>query len=154
MPAQFSLCLHFSDFASDSVTGIGLLGTSSVTQWVILLYWVPPDRVLLRFCVTEPDAELFPYGEKGVWPDGSALNVFPSGEKGVWPDESALNVFPYGEKGGWPDGNAETAKRKRAAPSSAMSFIGESLTSSAKINTSISDIRWNSLSLYIHHLSK
>ena len=93
MPAQFSLCLHFSDFASDSVTGIGLLGTSSGTQWVILLYWVPPDRVLLRFCVTEPDAELFPYGEKGVWPDGSALNVFPSGEKGVWPDESAL-VFP------------------------------------------------------------
>ena len=65
-----------------------------------MLYWVPPDRVLLRFCVTEPDAELFPYGEKGVWPDGSALNVFPSGEKEVWPDENALNVFPYGEKGG------------------------------------------------------
>ena len=63
MPAQFSLCLYFSDFASDSVTGIGLLGTSSGTQWVILLYWVPPDRVLLRFCVTESVAELFPYGE-------------------------------------------------------------------------------------------
>ena len=102
MPAQFSLCLHFSDFASDSVTGIGLLGTSSVTQWVILLYWVPPDRVLLRFCVTEPDAELFPYGEKGVWPD-----------------ESALNVFPYGEKGGWPYGREFCPLRS--------SFVKESL---------------------------
>ena len=56
LTAQFSLCPHFSDFASDSVTVIGLLGTSSGTQWVNLLYWVPTDRVLLRFCVTVPDA--------------------------------------------------------------------------------------------------
>ena len=102
---QITSCLVSDDFATDSVTVIGLLGTSSDTQWVILLYWVPPDRVLLRFCVTEPYAELFPYGEKGVWPYGSALNVFPYGEKGVWPYGSALNVFPYGERVVWPDGS-------------------------------------------------
>ena len=28
------------------------------TQWVILLYWVPSDRFLLRFCDTYSDAEL------------------------------------------------------------------------------------------------
>ena len=66
LEGQLLLCTNFSDFASDSVTVIGLLGTSSGTQWVILLYWVPPDRSLLRFCGTESDAELLPYGEKGL----------------------------------------------------------------------------------------
>ena len=135
VPALFSPCLYFSDFASDSVTVIGLLGTSSGTQWVILLYWVPPDRVLLRFCVTESDAELssrpvkshpirrehpaqsqlmvpqnhrkqISSSKKMVWPYGRRLNIVLSTEIRVWPNGSALNVFPYGEKGVWPNGSA------------------------------------------------
>ena len=32
-------------------------------------------------------------------------NVFPYGEKGVCPDGSKLNVSPYGERVVWPYGN-------------------------------------------------
>ena len=106
LEVQLPLCTNFSDFATDSVTVIGLLGTSSGTQWVILLYWVPPDSVLLRFCVTEPVAELFPYGKRSVWPYGSALIVFPYGERPVWPYGSASNVFTYGERPVCPYGSA------------------------------------------------
>ena len=35
------------------------------TQWVILLYWVPSDRFLLRFCDTYSDAELSSHPVKG-----------------------------------------------------------------------------------------
>ncbi|MEE0340957.1 MAG: hypothetical protein UD286_06510, partial [Bacteroidales bacterium] len=35
------------------------------TQWVILLYWVPSDRFLLRFCDTYSDAELSSHPAKG-----------------------------------------------------------------------------------------
>ena len=52
------LCMIFRDVASDSVLEIGLLCTSSGTQWCKMTHWVPPDRFLLRVCVTEPDAEL------------------------------------------------------------------------------------------------
>ena len=47
------------------------------TQWAILLYWVPSDRFLLRFCDTYSDAELSSHPAKGRFARTAELkNVF------------------------------------------------------------------------------
>ena len=47
------------------------------TQWVILLYWVPSVRFLLRFCDTYSDAELSSHPAKGRFARTAELkNVF------------------------------------------------------------------------------
>ena len=91
---QLPLCTYFSDFASDSVPKIGLIGTFSGTQWVILLYWVPPDRFLLRFCDTDSDVELSSHPAKGWFARTSDVSTSFHPVKGEVPGRKRFNCHP------------------------------------------------------------